>query len=409
MAKKNIEELAIFGGVKAFDHKLHVGRPNIGNRKRLLERINNILDNHWLTNDGPYVQDFEKKITKFLGVKHCVLVCNATIGLEIAIKALDLTGEVIVPSLTFIATAHSLEWLKIRPVFCDIDTDNWNIDPQKIEELITPKTTAIMGVHLFGRPCNVKALEKIALKHKLKLLFDAAHAFGCSYNDKIVGNFGDLEVFSFHATKFFNSLEGGAIVTNNDELAKKARLMRNFGIHEYEILSVGTNGKMNEFSAAMGITSLKSVAKFISKNRQNYLHYKKSLDGLRGVRLIKYNEKEKCNYQYLVLEIVDEITKISRDDLMKVLWAENVIARNYFFPACHNSEPYRSGSKYKKPCLPITEKISSRLLSLPTGTSMDNQKIQKLCGIIKFCIDNAAEISSILKKSKYKNRKYYEF
>ena len=396
--KKNINELAIFGGSKAFDKKLHVGRPNIGKREYLLERINNILDNCWLTNNGPYVQEFEKKIAEFTGVKHCILVCNATIGLEIVIRALNLTGEVIVPSMTFIATAHSLEWQKINPIFCDINPETWNIDPEKIEKLITPKTTAIIGVHLFGRPCDVEALEIIALKNNLKLIFDAAHAFGCSYKRKMIGNFGDAEIFSFHATKFFNSLEGGAIVTNNDELAKKTRLMRNFGFHEYEVLSIGTNGKMNEFSAAMGITSFESISEFIYKNKHNYEQYQKGLIGVLGVKLMKYDKNEKCNFQYLVLDIDAEITKISRDNLMKILWAENVIARDYFYPGCHKAQPYVSGPRYKKWELLVTEKTSYRLLSLPTGTSMDDEKIKRLCELIRFCVNNGTEISLKLKK-----------
>jgi dTDP-4-amino-4,6-dideoxygalactose transaminase len=398
--KKNINDLAIFDGSKAFNEKLHVGRPNIGDRKHLLERINDILDNRWLTNEGPYVQEFEQKIAELVGAKHCVSVCNATIGLEIAIRALGLSGEVIVPSMTFIATAHALEWQKITPVFCDIDAKTWNIDPDKIEQLITPNTTGIIGVHLFGRPCNTEALKKIASKNNLKLLYDAAHAFGCTYGGKMIGNFGDAEVFSFHATKFFNSLEGGAIVTNNDKLAEKMKLMRNFGFHEHEVISLGINGKMNEFSAAMGITSLESIDEIIEKNRQNYNQYQKELSDVPGVNLIEYDKNEKCNFQYVVLDLDEKMTKISRNDLLKILWAENVIARNYFSPGCHKGEPYRSDSRYEKLHLPITEKIADSLLSLPTGTNMDDLKISKLRSILKFCISNGAEITAKLSNIK---------
>lgn len=399
--KNRISDLAIFGGSKMFDEKLHVGRPNIGNRKHLLDRINNILDSCWLTNDGLYVQEFERKIAELIGAKHCVLVCNATIGLEIAIRALGLSGEVIVPSMTFIATAHTLEWQKITPVFCDIDDKTWNIDPHQIEQLITPNTTGIIGVHLFGRPCNTKALQEIASKNNLKLLYDAAHAFGCSHGGKMIGNFGNAEVFSFHATKFFNSLEGGVIATNNDELATKMRLMRNFGFHEYEVISPGTNGKMNEFSAAMGITSLESIDEIIGKNHQNYDQYQKELSDVPGISLIEYDKNERCNFQYVVLDIDDKKTNISRDNLIKVLWAENVIARNYFSPGCHKGEPYCSDSKYGKLSLPITEKVADRLLSLPTGTSMDGPKISKLCDMLKYCIKHGNEISDRLKHEKY--------
>lgn len=398
--KKEIGDLAIFGGPKSFDNKLHVGRPNIGNRERLLNRINDILDNRWLTNDGPYVQELERRIAEFVGVKHCISVCNATIGLEIAIRALDLSGEVIVPSMTFIATAHSLEWQKTKPVFCDVDPDTWNIDPKKVEDMITPRTTGIIGVHLFGRPCEADLLQAIASKNNLKLMFDAAHAFGCSNNNKMVGNFGDVEVFSFHATKFFNSLEGGAIVTNNDEIAEKVRLMRNFGFKDYDVLTVGTNGKMNEFSAAMGITSLESVNDFISRNKHNYEKYRENLSGIPGVKLIKYDERERCNFQYLVLDIDEGATKISRDNLMKILWAENVMARNYFHPGCHKANPYVAGLDGKGWNLPVTEKISRRLLSLPTGTGMNDQDIEKLCEIIRFCVKKGGEISANMEDKK---------
>ena len=207
--KKKIGDLASFEGMPAFKEKLHVGRPNIGSRQRLLERFNNILDRKWLTNAGPYVQEFEQNIARLLGVKHCIAMYNGTVALEIAVRALGLTGEVIIPSFTFIATAHALQWQEITPIFCDIDPKTHNIDPNKVEDMITPRTTGIIGVHVWGRPCDVAALEKIAKRNNLKLLFDAAHSFACSYKGRMVGNFGDAEVFSFHATKFFNTFEGG--------------------------------------------------------------------------------------------------------------------------------------------------------------------------------------------------------
>jgi dTDP-4-amino-4,6-dideoxygalactose transaminase len=375
--KNKVSDLAIFGGKPSFDEKLFVGRPNIGNRERLSECINDILDHRWLTNDGPYVQELEKKLADFLHVKHCIAVCNATIGLEIAIRALDMSGEVIVPSMTFIATAHALDWQKITPVFCDIDSDTWDIDPKKIEDLITPKTTGIIGVHLFGRPCEVDALSKIASKHNLKLLYDAAHALGNSLGHKMIGNFGDAEVFSFHATKFFNSLEGGAITTNSDELADKLRLMRNFGFQNYKVVSSGTNGKMNEFSAAMGLTSFECMPDIVETNMRNYEKYREQIAGLPGVELIEYNTEERCNFQYVVLDI-----------------DSNVMARDYFSPGCHKAEPYASDSKYKNINLPVTEQVSDRLLSLPTGTSVGEAEIISIAGLLKYCVDNGGEISS---------------
>src|SRR5690554_1185462 len=198
--KTEISDLAIFGKPPAFNEKLHVGRPYIRNRERLMERMNAMLDARWLTNRGPFVTEFERKICEITGAKHAVAVCNATIGLEIAIRAANLQGEVIIPSFTFIATAHALQWQGITPVFCDIDPKTHNIDPNKVEALITPKTSGIIGVHVWGRPCDIKALTEICERYNLKLLFDAAHAFGCSYEGTMIGNFGSAEVFSFHGT-----------------------------------------------------------------------------------------------------------------------------------------------------------------------------------------------------------------
>ena len=267
--KQKISDLGIFSGKQAFPEKIHVGRPNIVNRKGFLDRVNTILDNQWLTNNGPFVQEFEKRISGLIGVKHCIAMCNGTIALEIAIRALEMTGEVIIPSATFIATAHALQWQAITPVFCDIDEKTHTIDPKQIEQMITPRTTGIVGVHLWGRPCDTEAIGEIAQRHHLKVLYDAAHAFAASHSGTMIGNFGDAEVFSFHATKFLNTFEGGAVVTNNDVLADRIRLMKNFGFKGYDnVIYIGTNGKMNELSAAMGISSLDKLEEIISLNQR---------------------------------------------------------------------------------------------------------------------------------------------
>ena len=342
-AKSVLGDLAVFSGRPAFAESLHVGRPNIGDRQRFAERVSDILDRKWLTNAGRYVQEFEQRIAELVGVKHCIVMCNATIALEIAIRALGMTGEVIVPSFTFIATAHALQWQEITPVFVDVDPRTHTLDPEKVEQMITPRTTGMIGVHLWGGACDIEALTEIAQRRGLKLLFDSAHAFGCSYKGRMIGGFGDAEVFSFHATKFLNSLEGGAVVTNNDELAQKMRLMKNFGFTNYDSVNyIGTNGKMNEISAAMGLTNLESMDDFVSVNRRNYKQYEAELTGLEGVSLLTYDEDEKCNYQYVVLEIDEARTIVTRDELMEILHKENVLARRYFYPGCHRMEPYRS-------------------------------------------------------------------
>jgi dTDP-4-amino-4,6-dideoxygalactose transaminase len=382
-------ELAIFGGSPAFEEKLHVGRPNIGDRQALMGRIEQVLDSRWLTNNGRQVQEFEREIAKLLGVKHCIAVCNATVGLEIAIKATELQGEVIVPAFTFVATAHALRWQGLTPVFCDVDPETHTIDPARVEELITPRTTGIMGVHLWGRSCNVEALTSIAREHNLNLLFDAAHAFGCSHGGRMIGNFGDAEVFSFHATKFLNTLEGGAITTNDDELMAKIRLMKNFGFAGQDnVIYVGTNGKMNELSAAMGLTSLENMDEFIAVNRSNYDCYRQSLESVPGVRLMEYDKAERCNHQYVVLEIDEAVTQLTRDELVKILWAENVVARRYFYPGCHRMEPYRSSQAHIdwESRLPETIALSERLIILPTGTAVGPEQIERICGILRTAI-----------------------
>ena len=397
LVKPDINNLAIFGGQPLFNESLHVGRPNIGDRNLLNKRFNEILDNKWLTNDGPFVQEFERRIEKYLGIKHCIAVCNATIGLELTIRALNLTGEVIVPSFTFIATAHALKWQEINPVFCDIDPKTHNIDPEKVEDLITPFTRGIVGVHVWGRPCAMEALIDIARKQQLKLVFDAAHAFGCSHNGTMIGNFGDAEVFSFHATKFLNTFEGGAIVTNNNDLAAKIRLMKNFGFSGYDnVIHIGTNGKMNEFSAAMGLTGLDNIQQFIQKNYENYHNYQNNLGGIPGIQLIKYNEVEKCNYQYIVLDIDEELTHVSRDVILEILHKENILARRYFFPGCHNMEPYKSLYPQAFKQLPETEKLTKKVLILPTGTSMNGKDIGSVCELIGFIVKNGNKIKKKL-------------
>ncbi len=384
-----LSELTFFGGEPKFKEKLFVGRPNIGNRDRLLARINDMLDRRWLSNNGVFVQEFERKIADYLGVKHCIAVCNGTIALELVIRALELKGEVIIPSFTFIATAHALQWQEITPVFCDIDPKTHTLNPWRLESLITPRTSGIIGVHIWGQPCDVETLTEIAHKHNLKLMFDASHGFGCSYGGTMIGNFGSAEVFSFHATKFMNAFEGGAIVTNDDELNQKFRLMKNFGFSGFDnVIYLGTNGKMSEVSAAMGLTSLESLEEFIEINRRNYQCYQEGLADIPGVSLFSINEAEKHNYQYIVLEIDEEQTLISRDFLLKILHAENVIARRYFYPGCHRMEPYRSYFPHAGLLLPETEKLAQRVLVLPTGTAISPEDINHICQILRIAITN---------------------
>jgi len=388
--KTDPDQLAVCGGEPAFAEPLHVGRPNLGDRGKLLARINDLLDRRWLTNDGPYLREFERRLADLAGVRHCLAVSNATVGLEIAIRALGLAGEVILPSFTFIATAHALRWQGLTPVFADIDPRTHNLDPARVEVLITPRTTAVIGVHLWGRPCEVEALGEIAGRRGLRLIFDAAHALGCSRRGRTVGGFGDAEVFSFHATKFCNSFEGGAVATDDDALAARIGLMRNFGFAGYDqVVELGTNGKMSEVAAAMGLTSLEGMDEFIAANRRHHGQYREELRALPGVEVLTYDEAERNNYQYLVVEVDEARAGIGRDQLVRVLWAENVIARRYFYPGCHRQEPYRTLDPGAGCRLPVTERVSARVLLLPTGTAVGPGEVAAVCGIIRTAVAHA--------------------
>ncbi len=376
-------DLAINGAPPAFSAPLHVGQPNIGDRAAFLEKTNRILDNHWLTNNGPTVQEFEQRIASHLGVKHCVAMCNGTIALEIAIRALKLEGEVIVPSWTFIATAHALHWQGITPVFADIDPITHNLDPAAVKRMITPRTTGIIGVHLWGRPAPIAELQAVADEYGLKLLFDAAHAFGSSYEGQTIGRFGACEVLSFHATKVFNTFEGGAVVTNDDELADTMRLMRNFGFKGYDnVIHPGTNGKMPEVNAAMGLVNLDSMPDFIEKNRRNYEHYRFALSSIPWANLISYDPASTPNYQYVVVEL-NPTCSSGRDSVLAAMHAENILARRYFWPGCHSMKPYRDLYPHAHLMLPNTEAAAARILVLPTGHGVSELEIDATVSVIK--------------------------
>jgi dTDP-4-amino-4,6-dideoxygalactose transaminase len=392
--KASLVDLALFGGQPSFAEPLHVGRPNLGNRARLLERINGVLDRRWLSNNGPCVQELESNIARMLGVRHSIAVANGTIALQIAIRAIGLTGEVLAPSFTFIATAHALEWQQIAPVFCDIDPRTHSLDPGVVERMITPRTSGIIGVHLWGEPCAVEELTAIAARHGLKLMFDASHAFNCSHGERMIGGFGAAEIFSFHATKYFNTFEGGAITTNDDELAERIRLMKNFGFAGYDqVVYVGTNGKMNEVSAAMGLTGLESLDEFIAVNRAHYRRYCALLEGLPGVSVFAIAETGRRNWQHVVLEVDERRSGIARDLLIRLLHAEGVLARRYFHPGCHRMEPYRSSFPHAGLLLPVTEEVCDRVVVLPTGSALTAEDVETICALVRFAIGNGAGIT----------------
>jgi dTDP-4-amino-4,6-dideoxygalactose transaminase len=382
--------LAALGGSPAFTSPLHVGRPNIGNQVRLHERIQGALDRRWLTNNGPLLEEFENRVAELAGVDHCIVTTSATAGLQLVARALDLTGEVVMPSFTFVGTAHALSWLGIKPVFVDIEPRTHTLDPSAVERALTARTTAIVGVHLWGRPCEIDALEEIADRRRVALVLDAAHALGCSYRGQPVGGRGDAEVFSFHATKVASAGEGGAVTTDDPDLAQRIRLMRNFAFVGYDrVAGVGTNAKMNELSAALGLTSLDALDEFVAVNRRNHARYARELAEVPGLRLIDHVPAERHNYQYVVVEI--EAPEL-RDDLVTVLHAENVLARRYFSPGCHRLAPYATDAIR----LPATEAVCARVLTLPTGTSINEDEIATICAIIRLAVGRPGELHQLL-------------
>jgi dTDP-4-amino-4,6-dideoxygalactose transaminase len=387
---------AVLGAPPAFDRPRHVGRPNLGDRRALMARIEGVLDRVWLTNNGPLVEEFERAVASIAGVRHCVATANGTLALEIAISAVGLRGEVVTTPFTFVATTHALARQGITPVFCDVDPRTHNIDPTKVEEVITPETTGILGVHLWGRPCAVDALGEIAQRRGLGLLYDAAHAIGCSDSGRMIGRFGRAETFSFHATKIVNAFEGGAVVTDDDDVAERARLVRNLGFADYDrVVTLGTNAKMNEVSAAMGLTSLESFEQFVTVNRAHHEAYQAVLDPVPGLAVMPYDDTERSTRQYVVVE-VDEAAGLSRDNLQQILWAENVLARRYFHPGSHRQEPYRARCDALGVTLPETDRLAGRLLTLPTGTGVTAEDIAVITDIIRRAVTEAPYLAGRL-------------
>jgi dTDP-4-amino-4,6-dideoxygalactose transaminase len=391
--KASFEDLALLGGQPAFQKPLHVGGPNAVDFRAFSRRVRKAFKAAWFTNNGPLVQEFEARLAKLLGVEHCVAVCNATVGLEIVAKALGLSGEVILPSFTFVATAHALAWLGIEPVFCDIDPERHTLDPRHVESLITRRTSAILGVHVWGNPCPVDDLARIAAQARIHLIFDAAHALACTCQGRPIGCFGSAEVFSFHATKFVSAFEGGAITTNDGELARRLRLMRNFGFAGQDnVIELGTNGKMHEISAAMGLTGLDNLDTIVATNRENYLNYRHGLARIAGVQLVPFEDSEHRNYQYVIIEVDAMEAGLTRDTLVQVLQAENVLARRYFFPGCHQMEPYRSAGSSRSR-LPVTERLVGRVLALPTGTGVSARDIADVCELIRLSVSHSGAVA----------------
>lgn len=398
--------LAILGGDPIFTRPRHVGAPFIPPRELLHASLDDILDARWLTNNGPFVHKLEELLANRHGVSHAVAICNATIALQLLFRALGLRGEIIVPSFTFIATAHAATWENLMPRFVDISPETHCIDPAAAAAAIGTETAALLGVNLWGQPCDVARLSQIAHDAGIPLLLDAAQALGfriehhSKRKPKAAG--AVASVISLHATKVVNSLEGGAILTNDEALAEELRRLRNFGFAGFDkVVSLGTNAKLNEFSAAFAIRGLECLDTVIHHNKMIRRMYQEYLTDLPGVSFHDPPISPTANHHYAVLMIDDTDCPLSRDELMFVLWAENVIARRYFYPGCHRMEPYASRPTTWQPRLPVTDAVAASVLVVPASTAVSTHDVLLISQRIRQALQQDGDVREQLQASAY--------
>lgn len=370
-------------GGSYMDKKILVTRSSLPPLEEYIDEIKGIWDTCWMTNMGPIYQKLEQGLKNYLSCKNVELYVNGHMALDVAIKALHLTGEVITTPYTFASTTHALTLNGLTPVFCDIKPDDYTIDENKVEALITEKTSAILAVHVYGRPCNVTKLQEIAKRHHLKLIFDAAHAFGVRLNGEPIANFGDISMFSFHATKVFNTIEGGALIYSDDSLTKSLENLRNFGIEGPEsVVQVGLNAKMNEFAAAMGVCNLRHLDENIQKRKHAAECYYERLKDCAGIRMIDFQDD--ChvdwNYSYFPIVVDEKAAGCTRDDLFKGLQKENIFTRKYFFPLVTDYECYRG--KFEQYQLPVAHYVADRVLTLPMYADLEEEDVERVCNVI---------------------------
>ncbi len=346
-----------------------------------IEAIKPLWDTHWLTNMGIYHHELEDRLSEYLGVPELSLMVNGHMALELALQAFDFPegAEVITTPFTFISTTHAIVRNKLTPVFCDVKESDGTIDEKKIEELVTPNTVAIMPVHVYGNICDVDTIQDIAHKYGLKVIYDAAHAFGEEYNDVAIGNYGDVSVFSFHATKVFNTIEGGAVVCKEHSLYEKLYNLKNFGIRGEElVVSVGANAKMNEFSAIMGLCNLKHIAEDISSRKKIYEHYCNCLSKVNGIRILS-NENSSKNYGYFPI-IINSDYPLSRDELYTKMREKGVFSRKYFYPITSDQACFKN--RYKESDLEVARNLSGKVMVLPIYSGMSLEDANR----VMYCI-----------------------
>jgi len=370
--------------IKKLKIPIYVSRPLLPDLDEMNKKLNEIWHSRWLTNHGEQSRILEMKLKEYLNVHNLSLVNNGTTALLIAIRAMNLTGEIITTPFTFPATPHAILWSNLTPVFCDIDYDTMCIDPSIIESLITERTSAILPVHVFGTPCNTKAIQDIADEYKLKILYDAAHAFGVDIHGEPIGHFGDITMMSFHATKLFHTAEGGGLIYSDHELGKTLHLLQNFGIENEEEVSLpGINGKMTEIQAALGLLLLDNIEQEIQKRASIIDLYKSTLRDIEGITLNEDIPGVKNSHQYFIIRIDENIYGSSRDETAEKLVRYNIFPRKYFFPLCSNYSCYHKLPSSDPAKLPVANQVASEVLCLPLYGELQINTVEMICEILK--------------------------
>ena len=364
-------------------NKIYVTQPFLPPLEEFLESLEDIWESKWLTNVGKFHREFEKALCNYLDVKYISLFANGTLALMTALQVLRITGEVITTPYSFVATTHALHWNGIKPVFVDIESDTCNLNFEKIEVAITPYTTAILPVHIYGNPCNVFKIQQIADIYGLKVIFDAAHAFGVKVNGNSILNFGDLSVLSFHATKVFTTFEGGAIICHDEAMKKRIDFLKNFGFaDEVTVIGEGINGKMNEVQAAMGLLQLKYIDSAIEKRKRIAQIYREGLKGVNGISFLDNIEDVKLNYSYFPVFINKGKYGKSRDEVYEELKNNHIYTRRYFYPLISQFSAYKGLPTAKANNLPVAEKISREVICLPIYPDLNHSDVQRVMNVL---------------------------
>ncbi len=362
---------------------IYVTSPSLPPLEEFITYLEQIWESKWITNDGDFHQEFEKKLADFLGVKYISLFANGTLALITALQELKITGEVITTPYSFVASTHALWWNGIKPVFADIEPKYCTIDPQRIEAAITAKTTAIVPVHVYGNPCNVEKIQEIADTYGLKVIYDAAPAFGVEINRNSVLNYGDLSVLSFHETKTFNTIEGGAIICHDEKTKKRIDFLKNFGFaDETVVVAPGINAKMNELQSAYGLLQLKTFNEQIAKRKIIDDTYRELLKDVEGINFLNKNERVKYNYSYFPIFVNQEKYGMSRDDLYNKLKEHNIYSRRYYYPLISNFSAYKGLDSAKSDNLPIANRISDQVICLPIYPDIESNAIKRVIDLI---------------------------